>query len=63
MVFLLHIGLARIFHSPSAAIAYLTPSPGLALLTDLDVFQYACARFAAPSPGSDATYTISLQCL
>jgi len=31
--------LARIFHSPSAAIAHLTPSPGLALLTDLDVFQ------------------------
>jgi len=53
--------LARIIHDPSAAIAYLTPSPGLILIADLEVLQYACARLTAISPGSDASYTISLQ--
>ena len=55
-------GSTRIIHDPSAAIAYLTPSPGLVLFADLDVFQYYCARLTALSPGSDAIYAISLQC-
>jgi len=54
--------LARIIHDPSAAIAYLTSSPGLILIADLDVLQYACARLTALSPGPNAIYTISLQC-
>ena len=33
--------LARISHSPPAAIAYLIPSSGLVLIADFDVFQYA----------------------
>ena len=35
--------------------------PGLILIADLYVFQYYCARLTALSPGSDASYTISLQ--
>jgi hypothetical protein len=55
--------LTRIIHDPSAAIAYLTPSPGLILIADLDVFQYACARLAASSIGSVATYEASRRSL
>jgi hypothetical protein len=53
--------LTRIIHEPLAAIAYLTSSPGLSLIADLDVLQYACARLTALSPGSNAIYAISLQ--
>jgi hypothetical protein len=49
--------LARIIHEPLAAIAYLTSSPGLGLIADLDVLQYACARLTALSPGSNAIFT------
>ena len=45
-------GLARISHSPPAAIAYLMPCPGLALIADFDVFQYAFTRLTATSPRS-----------
>ena len=55
--------LARISHSPSAATAYLTPYPGLALIADFDIFQYAFTRLTAPSPGSVTTYAVSLESL
>ena len=47
--------LACVSHSPLAATEYLMPSPGLALLADLDVFQYAFTQLEAPSPGSVTT--------
>ena len=56
-------GLTRISHSPPAAIAYLMPSPGLVLIADFDVFQYAFTRLTATSPGSVAIYAISLRSL
>jgi len=55
--------LTRISHSPPAAIAYLMPSPGLVLIADFDVFQYAFTRLTATSPGSVAIYAISLRSL
>jgi hypothetical protein len=55
--------LARISHSPPAAIAYLMPSPGLVLIADFDVFQYAFTRLTATNPGSVTIYAISLRSL
>jgi len=57
------MALARISHSPLAATAYLTPPPGLALIADFDIFQYAFTRLTAPSPGSVTTYAVSLRSL
>jgi len=57
------MGLTRISHSPPAAIAYLMPSPGLVLIADFDVFQYAFTPLTATNPGSVTIYAISLRSL
>jgi len=51
--------LTLISHNPPTAIAYLMPSPGLVLIADFDVFQYAFTRLTATSPGSVTIYAIS----